>query len=101
MRTLHEVQSQLNVAPEAGLSSAAVAESRQRFGANKLTPLPREPLWQKFVEKFDQPIIKILLGAALLSIFVDLFRSSPLAAGITFGVVAAAMTGLFVGCLQR
>ena len=41
-----------------------MADSRQRFGANRLTPLPREPLWKKFLEKFDEPIIKILLAAA-------------------------------------
>ena len=101
MRTLQEIQQQLPGSPETGLSPERVPQSRQQFGKNVLTPLPREPLWKKFVEKFDEPIIKILLGAALLSIFVDLFRSSPLASGITLGVVAAAITGLFVGSLQR
>ncbi|MGH7226080.1 MAG: HAD-IC family P-type ATPase, partial [Gemmataceae bacterium] len=55
---------------------------------NKLTPLPREPLWKKFLEKFDEPIIKILLGAALLSMFVDLFQSRPDLAGVALAVVA-------------
>ena len=39
------------------------ATSLSRFGANRLTPLPREPLWKKFLDKFDEPIIKILLAA--------------------------------------
>ena len=57
-----------------GLTADQVALSRQRFGSNRLTPLPREPIWKKFLAKFDEPIIKILLAAALLSMFVDLFQ---------------------------
>ena len=60
--------------PEVGLSSAQVAESRAAYGANTLTPIPREPLWSRFLGKFDEPIIRILLGAALLSTVVDLFK---------------------------
>jgi Ca2+-transporting ATPase len=75
MRTLQEVQLQLSVTPEHGLSAAAVERSRQLFGVNRLTPLPREPLWRKFLAKFHEPIIKILLAAALLSMFVDLFQA--------------------------
>jgi Ca2+-transporting ATPase len=95
MRTLQQVQQELPTSAEAGLSPEAVEVSRQRFGANKLTPLPREPLWRKFLEKFDEPIIKILLGAALLSMFVELFQHAPIAAGIALAVVAAALAGLF------
>jgi Ca2+-transporting ATPase len=96
MRTLAEVQQQLPGWSDGGLSPEAVAQSRQHFGANKLTPLPREPLWRKFLEKFDEPIIKILLGAALLSMFVDLFQVRPAIAGIALGVVAVAAIGLLL-----
>jgi Ca2+-transporting ATPase len=73
MRALQDLQS-LQTSAEAGLSSEGVAQSRQQFGRNVLTPLPREPLWRKFLGKFDEPIIKILLAAALLSMVVDLFK---------------------------
>ncbi len=89
MRTLQDVQSQLNVSPDLGLSSTAVAESRQRFGVNKLTPLPREPLWKKFLGKFDEPIIKILLAAALLSMFVDLFQAKGVSPWLPGGALLA------------
>src|SRR6516225_2448210 len=75
MRTLAEIEQQFPGAAENGLSADSVAQSTQRYGVNKLTPLPREPLWKKFLAKFDEPIIKILLAAALLSMFVDLFQS--------------------------
>jgi P-type Ca2+ transporter type 2C len=101
MRTLQEIQQQFPTTPEAGLSLDKVAASRQQHGSNALTPLPTEPLWKKFVEKFDEAIIKILLAAALLSMFVDLFQVNPAAAGVMLGIVAVAMIGLFVRGLQR
>src|SRR5437764_14793837 len=96
MRTLQESQQQFPSTPDTGLPSEAAARSRQQYGSNILTPLPREPLWKKFIEKFDEPIIKILLGAALLSMFVDLFQGNPAAAGVALAVVAAAIAAVFV-----
>jgi Ca2+-transporting ATPase len=95
MRTLAAIEELFPATAETGLNSAAVALSTQRFGVNKLTPLPREPLWKKFLEKFDEPIIKILLAAALLSMFVDTFKHSPAVAGVALGVVAAAIAAVF------
>lgn len=83
MRNAYEILQSLPMTIEAGLTSAGVEQSRSRFGSNLLTPLPREPIWKKFLEKFDEPIIKILLAAALLSTVVDLFNN----AGSTWGAV--------------
>jgi Ca2+-transporting ATPase len=101
MRTLQEIEQLFPGVAENGLSEAAVAESTRRFGVNRLTPLPREPLWKKFIEKFDEPIIKILLGAALLSMFVDLFNVAAGTAGVALAVVALVMAGLVVVKQQR
>src|SRR5438270_9039758 len=89
MRPISPILSQLSGSPENGLSPEAVHQSRQLFGSNRLTPLPREPLWKKFLGKFDEPIIKILLAAALLSMFVDLFQAnvSPWLPGSALGIV--------------
>src|SRR5215470_1833272 len=95
MRTLAEIQ-HLFTTVEGGLRAEQVEQSRRQFGANRLTALPREPIWKKFLDKFDEPIIKILLGAALLSMFVDLFQHTPVTAGVSLGVVAAAFAGLFL-----
>jgi Ca2+-transporting ATPase len=102
MRTVHQIQELLPFSPVTGLTPEAVGRSRQLFGANRLTPLAREPLWQKFLEKFDEPIIKILLAAALLSMIVDLFRPPVdtgryLAGGIVVGLALAAAAG---ACLR-
>src|SRR4051794_36983841 len=89
MRTIRDLLKDLSTTPDRGLlSPEAVGESVRRFGANRLTPLPREPLWKKFLEKFDEPIIKILLAAALLSMLVDLFKLNAIVAGVALGVLA-------------
>jgi Ca2+-transporting ATPase len=97
MRTLQQIHQLFPASTiETGLPKEAVARSRQGHGGNTLTPLPREPIWKKFIEKFDEPIIKILLGAALLSMFVELFQGNPLAAGVTLVAVVAGFVALFV-----
>lgn len=50
-----------------GLNDEEVKERRQRYGANILTPPARESLWQIFAENFQDPVIRILLMAVLLS----------------------------------
>jgi Ca2+-transporting ATPase len=90
MRTIQEVVQQLSGSTDNGLTPEGVVQSRARFGANRLTPLPREPLWRKFLEKFDEPIIKILLAAALLSMVVDLFKPPESPGPAAPGAVAAA-----------
>jgi Ca2+-transporting ATPase len=53
-----------------GLTSAEVEESRRTHGANILTPPEREPWWKLFLEKFDDPVIRILIIAAVIAIAV-------------------------------
>lgn len=50
-----------------GLTSQEVLISREKYGSNMLTPPERESLWKKFFEKFNDPIIIILLVAMVLS----------------------------------
>src|SRR4051794_21741422 len=109
MRTLREVFQEFGGSPEVtGLTPEAVALSRQQHGGNRLTALPREPLWKKFLEKFDEPIIKVLLAAALLSMIVDLFRADEgsaaaagdslryVIAGIAVGVIIVALAAAYL-----
>jgi Ca2+-transporting ATPase len=108
MRTLREIGQQLPTSVETGLSDEDVQRSRCRFGSNRLTPLPREAVWRKFLAKFDEPIIKILLAAALLSMVVDLFRGEgppatsaalpvrSLAVDIALGIAALAVAGAYL-----
>lgn len=80
-----------------GLTVEQVEQSRLKHGANILTPPAKEPLWRLFLEKFSDPVIRILLMAAFLSLgiyFVDseghiyetlgIFFAIFLATGISF-----------------
>src|SRR5947207_12712597 len=96
MRTIAEILQALPTQLETGLNPDAVRKSRGQFGVNRLTPLPREPLWKKFIEKFDEPIIKILLAAAVLSMVVDLFKASNVVGGVALVVLVVLLAGAYV-----
>ncbi len=53
-----------------GLTRPEVEESRRLHGENVLTPPKKKSLWSLFLEKFDDPIIRILLVAWVLSLVV-------------------------------
>ena len=50
-----------------GLTESQVGESRNKNGENVLTPPARTSLWKLYIEKYNDPIIKILLVAAAIS----------------------------------
>ncbi len=76
-----------------GLTNAEVLKSRQEHGENILTPPERDPWWKLFLEKFDDPIIRILIIAALLAIVIGVIEGSY-AEGIGIIVAIALATGL-------
>ncbi len=81
--------------PWKGLTAPEVLESRARHGVNVITPAKKESVWMLFIGKFNDPIIKILLVAAILSLgiaFIDgefaetigIFCAIFLATGVAF-----------------
>lgn len=54
-----------------GLTSEQVVENRSKYGSNVLTPPERTSLWKQFIEKFEDPIIRILLIAWVLSMIIS------------------------------
>ncbi|MDE7376903.1 MAG: calcium-translocating P-type ATPase, PMCA-type, partial [Muribaculaceae bacterium] len=57
-----------------GLTDAQVLESREKHGANILTPPKKQSLLMKFLEKFSDPLIIILLVAGALSIGISCYE---------------------------
>jgi len=53
-----------------GLNDNQVKESREKYGENILTPPKKTPLWKLFLQKFNDPIIRILLIAAFISLAI-------------------------------
>lgn len=57
-----------------GLTEEEVKVSREKNGANILTPPEKDPLWKKFLEKFTDPLIIILLIAGTLSVGISCYE---------------------------
>ena len=79
-----------------GLTSAQVEENRIKYGVNILTPPPSEPLWHKFLGKFKDPLIIILLIAGALSIGIACWEYYSGESGI--GAFAEPL-GIFIAIL--
>ncbi len=85
-----------------GLTQREVEESRRKHGDNVLTPPVKDPLWKQFLEKFSDPIIRILLIALLLSVAVSLYQLFTGAEGMSvllepLGIFVAVMLATTVG----
>jgi plasma-membrane calcium-translocating P-type ATPase len=88
-----------------GLNDKEVEESRKLHGENILTPPEKTSLWSLFFEKFEDPIIRILLVAWLLStIIAGIHCWGPEAQGfsaflepigIFFAIILASCVGFF------
>lgn len=83
-----------NSAYFSGLDSVKVEHSRKRFGANILTPPKKRPLWKLYLEKYNDPLIKILLAAAVLSLILSLFGDGLIE---TLGILIAIFLATTVG----
>lgn len=57
-----------------GLNDQEVLASRQKYGENLLTPPAKEPMWKRFITKFKDPLIIILLVAGILSIAISFYE---------------------------
>ena len=71
-----------------GLKSVEVEERRRRFGSNIITPPQRDPWWKLFLEKFDDPVIRILLIAAVIAIGLGVIHGEYLEG---LGIITAVM----------
>jgi Ca2+-transporting ATPase len=85
-----------------GLTEKEVERSRAKYGDNVLTPPQKDPLWKQFLEKFSDPIIRILLIALLLSVAVSLYQLFTGAEGLSvlfepLGIFVAVMLATTVG----
>lgn len=81
-----------------GLSTAEVEESRKKYGNNIITPPPDNPWWKLLLEKFEDPIVRILLIAAFLAIGVGIIDGTYIE-GI--GIIVAILLATFVAFINE
>lgn len=77
-----------------GLTHEQVRSSREKYGANVLTPPHRKSMWLLFLEKFQDPIIRILLVAAFLSLAIGISHQEF---AETIGIFCAIFLSVGVG----
>ena len=70
-----EVLQELDSNVEQGLSSQEAGERLIKHGFNKLPEKKKTPLFLVFLGQFNDPMIFILLAAALLSVAISIFNS--------------------------
>lgn len=85
-----------------GLTSQEAKDNKVKYGENILTPPAKRPLWLEFLEKFQDPIIRILLIALLLSFGVSLYHIFAEGAGMSVllepaGILVAILLATLVG----
>ena len=79
-----------------GLSTQEVAESRRLHGDNVITPPKDDSAWKLFAEKFRDPIIRVLLVAAALSLVIAVIEGNftePV--GIICAIILATCVGFW------
>lgn len=57
-----------------GLTNDEVLKSREKYGYNLLTPPKRPSMWILYLEKFKDPVIQVLLIAALFSLVISIIE---------------------------
>ena len=82
-----------------GLGDAQVEASRSQHGENVLTPPRRTSYWKLYLDKYHDPIIQILLVAALVSLLLAFIeRDFMETLGIILAVVIATTVGFYFEC---
>ena len=79
-----------------GLTDREVLESRQRHGDNLLTPPKRPSMWKLYLEKFQDPVIRVLLVAAAFSLVISIIENEYAETiGIFFAIFLATGIGFY------
>ena len=74
-KSAKEVLQELDSNVEQGLTSQEAGERLNKYGPNKLPEKKKTPLFLVFLSQFNDPMIYILLAAALLSIGIAIFNT--------------------------
>ena len=79
-----------------GLTSAEVEQSRLEHGENILTPPRRQSMWRLYFEKYEDPMVRILLVAACVSLVLAFVKQDFIETlGIIFAIILATTVGFY------
>lgn len=74
-KSAKEVLQELNVDQKTGLTNDEAGQRLLKYGPNKLPEKKKTPLFLVFLQQFNDPMIFILLAAALLSVAISIYNT--------------------------
>lgn len=77
-----------------GLTDQEVLQSREKHGVNLLTPPKRPSLLKLYLEKFEDPVVRVLLVAAVFSFIISIIENEY---AETIGIIAAILLATGIG----
>lgn len=77
-----------------GLTDEEVLKSREKNGVNLLTPPKRPSMWKLYLEKFNDPVVRVLLVAACFSLVISIIENEY---AETIGIIAAILLATGIG----
>ena len=77
-----------------GLTDQEVLQSREKHGVNLLTPPKRPSLLKLYLEKFEDPVVRVLLVAAVFSLIISIIENEY---AETIGIIDAIMLATGIG----
>lgn len=77
-----------------GLTDSEVLDSREKHGVNLLTPPKRPSLWKLYIEKFEDPVVRVLLIAAVFSLIISIIENEY---AETIGIIVAILLATGIG----
>lgn len=77
-----------------GLTDQEVLQSREKHGVNLLTPPKRPSLLKLYLEKFEDPVVRVLLVAAVFSLIISIIENEY---AETIGIIAAILLATGIG----
>lgn len=77
-----------------GLTDNEVLQNREKYGVNLLTPPKRPSLWKLYLEKFEDPVVRVLLVAAVFSLMISIIENEY---AETIGIIAAILLATGIG----
>ena len=105
LRSKEEVLEELDVT-ESGLSSTEAGVRLEKNGKNKLTEGKKESSLRRFLKQLAEPMTIILLVAAAVSAFVEIFEGISTGEGLGFPtdvviILAVVIINAILGVLQE
>lgn len=93
-KSISETLSYLKVNSKHGLDDVDIEERKKRYGKNEFTVKDGPTFWDELSESLMEPMILILLGAAVLSSFVGEIHDS-------IGIIIAILLGISIGIITE